>query len=167
MWKLSIPSSKWCRDSIPRLLEHESTPITTRPGIPPFVQNVLASIDKCFISNCFIWQNIEKIIKRPCRTRSVRPPAHLQRKFNPGPWWWSSGQRARLLFRRSEFESRWGLQFFCKIFIEKNENKQKEARVGRFFKIENSLTGCIFGCIKFRHALLRFMQQITQAWTSL
>ena len=47
--------------------------------------------------------------------------------------WWSSGQRARLLLRQSEFESRWGLQFFCKIVIEKNENKQKEAGVGPFF----------------------------------
>ena len=51
-----------------------------------------------------------------------------------GPWWWSSGQRARLLLRWSEFESRWGLQFFCKIVIEKNENKQKEAGVGPFLK---------------------------------
>ena len=29
------PSSIWCRDSNPRLLEHESPPITTRPGLPP------------------------------------------------------------------------------------------------------------------------------------
>ena len=29
----------------------------------------------------------------------------------------------------------WGLQFFCKIVIEKNENKQKEAGVGPFLKI--------------------------------
>ena len=46
--------------------------------------------------------------------------------YEIGPWWWSSGQRARLLLRWSEFESRWGLQFFCKIVIEKNENKQKK-----------------------------------------
>ena len=51
-----------------------------------------------------------------------------------GPWWWSSGQHARLLLRRSEFESHWRLQFFCKIIIEKNENKQKDAGVGPFFK---------------------------------
>ena len=45
-----------------------------------------------------------------------------------GPWWVSSGQRARLLLRQSEFESRWSLQFFCKIEFKKNENKQKEAQ---------------------------------------
>ena len=52
-----------------------------------------------------------------------------------GQWWWSSGQRARLLLRRSEFESRWSLQFlFCKLF-EKNENKQtKMAGDGPFKK---------------------------------
>ena len=37
-----------------------------------------------------------------------------------GPLWWSSGQRARLLLRRSEFNSRCSLQFFCKIVVEKN-----------------------------------------------
>ena len=34
-----------------------------------------------------------------------------------GLQWWSSGQRARLLLRRYEFESGWGLQFFCKMFL--------------------------------------------------
>ena len=29
------PSSIQCRDSNPRPLEHESPPITTRPGLPP------------------------------------------------------------------------------------------------------------------------------------
>ena len=51
-----------------------------------------------------------------------------------GPWWWSSGQHALLLLQQSEFESRWGLQFFCIIVVEKNENKQKEAGVGPFLK---------------------------------
>ena len=47
-----------------------------------------------------------------------------------GPWWWSSGQHARLLLWPSEFESRWRLQFFPKhLCFKKNENKQKEARV--------------------------------------
>ena len=45
-----------------------------------------------------------------------------------------SGQCARLLLRRSEFESRWSLQFFCNIVFEKNENKQKEAGVGPLLK---------------------------------
>ena len=57
-----------------------------------------------------------------------------QNVFIDGLWWWSSSQRARLLLRQSEFESRWGLQFFCKIVTEKNENKQKEAGLGPFKK---------------------------------
>ena len=32
--KMSIPSSIQCRDSNPRPLDHESSPITTRPGLP-------------------------------------------------------------------------------------------------------------------------------------
>ena len=44
-----------------------------------------------------------------------------------GPWWWSSGPC--LLLRRSEFESRWRLQFFSVEFVfQKNENKQKRDR---------------------------------------
>ena len=50
------------------------------------------------------------------------------------PWWWSSGQRARLLLRQSEFDSRCSLQFYCKIVVEKNKNKQKEVGVGPFKK---------------------------------
>ena len=46
------------------------------------------------------------------------------------PLWCSSGQRARLLFQQSEFESRFRLHFFCKMLFEKNENIQKEAGVG-------------------------------------
>ena len=54
-------------------------------------------------------------------------------------WWWSCGQCARLLLWRAEFESCWHLQFFSVNFVlEKNENKQKEAVVGQFFK-NNSL----------------------------
>ena len=42
-----------------------------------------------------------------------------------------SGQSARLLLRRSEFESRWRLQFqfFCKVVFEKNVKKQKRPRL--------------------------------------
>ena len=29
------PSSMWCRDLNPQLLKHESSPITTRPGLLP------------------------------------------------------------------------------------------------------------------------------------
>ena len=48
-----------------------------------------------------------------------------------GPWWWSSGQHACLLLRRSKFESRWCSQFFpVKFLLQKTKNKQKEAGVG-------------------------------------
>ena len=43
--------------------------------------------------------------------------------------------------RRSEFESRWSLQFFCKIVFEKYENKQKEAGVG---PLKNLLIGRLY-----------------------
>ena len=33
--KKSCPSSIWHWDSNPQPLEHESSPITTRPGLPP------------------------------------------------------------------------------------------------------------------------------------
>ena len=57
-------------------------------------------------------------------------------RLTKGQWWWegSSVQHAYLLLGRSEFESRWSLQFFCKIFAEKKEYKQKEAWVGPFFR---------------------------------
>ena len=35
--------------------------------------------------------------------------------------------------RRSEFDSRCSPQFYCKIVVEKNENKHKEAGVGQFY----------------------------------
>ena len=42
------------------------------------------------------------------------------------PWWWLSGQRAHLLFLRSEFESRWSLHFYSvKCVFEKNEINKK------------------------------------------
>ena len=45
-----------------------------------------------------------------------------------GLWWWSSGKSACRLLRRSEFETCWRQQFFCKILFEKNENKPKRCR---------------------------------------
>ena len=41
IWKNVGPSSIWRRDSNPRSLEPESSPITTRPGLPPFRQQLL------------------------------------------------------------------------------------------------------------------------------
>ena len=49
-----------------------------------------------------------------------------------GPWWWSSGQRARPLLRRTEFESCWGLLFLL-LSTEKNENKHKKVGIGPLF----------------------------------
>ena len=49
-----------------------------------------------------------------------------------GPWWWSSGQHARLLLRRTEFESCWGLLFLL-LSTEKNENKHKKVGIGPLF----------------------------------
>ncbi len=49
-----------------------------------------------------------------------------------GPWWWSSGQRAPLLLRRSEFESRWLLILL--LLYEKTKINEKEAGVGLFKK---------------------------------
>ena len=52
------------------------------------------------------------------------------------PWWWSRGQRARLLLWQSEFESRWSRQkFYCKTFFEKNKNKQKRRSLGHFCNV--------------------------------
>ena len=36
------PTNIRCQDSNSRPLEHESPPITTRPGLPPFVSTLLA-----------------------------------------------------------------------------------------------------------------------------
>ena len=47
-------------------------------------------------------------------------------RFGLGPWWWSSGHRARLLHRQSEFESMLtSTVFSVKFVLEKNQNKQK------------------------------------------
>ena len=54
-------------------------------------------------------------------------------------WWWSIGQRARLLFQRSEFQPQWRLQFFSvKFMFQKTENKQKW---GRNWTIQHVLLG--------------------------
>ena len=47
------------------------------------------------------------------------------RNIKSGPWLWSSGQRARLLLRRSEFESAKACRFYVNFLFEKTENKQK------------------------------------------
>ena len=42
MWKMSSPSSMRRRDLNPRTREHQSSPITTRPGLPPIIGSNLA-----------------------------------------------------------------------------------------------------------------------------
>ena len=43
--------------------------------------------------------------------------------------------RSQFLLPRSKFESCWSLHFFCKIVVEKSENKQKETKFGLFKKV--------------------------------
>ena len=50
------------------------------------------------------------------------------------PWWWSSGQRAHLLLRQSEFNSRWSLQIFCKLFLKRTKISKKRPGSAHFFK---------------------------------
>ena len=40
-----------------------------------------------------------------------------------GPWWWSSGQRACLLLRKSKFKFRWSLQFYSLNYLKNLKNK--------------------------------------------
>ena len=40
--KMSCPSSKWSQDSNSQPLEHELSPMTTRPGLPPKMDGCLA-----------------------------------------------------------------------------------------------------------------------------
>ena len=51
MWKMSCPSSTWCRDSNSRPLEHESPPITTGPGFG--VKYVLIELKDCMMETSF------------------------------------------------------------------------------------------------------------------
>ena len=67
--------------------------------------------------------------RRTSTRRQRRLTLQNDNKTDEGPWWRSSGQRARLQLRRSEFDYRYWLQFSVKFVLEKNENKQKEAWV--------------------------------------
>ena len=50
------PSSMWCQDSNSQPMEHESPPITTRPGLPPPWANFFGSVvvKECLKMICFI-----------------------------------------------------------------------------------------------------------------
>ena len=58
-------------------------------------------------SRCLSKPNYFLIIRLPCLHFLFFCNHWVQ-----GPCWWWSGQRARLILLRSEFESRWSLQFF-------------------------------------------------------
>ena len=71
---------------------HELSNITTREGSCPAVS---------LFDNTFM--NMQQYV--------VGVVENFQLLYT-GPLWWSSGQRARLPLQRSEFESRWSLQFY-------------------------------------------------------
>ena len=47
MWKMSCPSILQCRDSNPQPLEHELSPITTWPALPPYFSIVYVRTYLC------------------------------------------------------------------------------------------------------------------------
>ena len=52
--------------------------------------------------------------------------------YLPRPWWWwAFGQRAHLLFPRSEFESCVVYNFHCVKLLEKNKITRKRGRKGQ------------------------------------
>ena len=67
-----------------------------------------------------------------------------------GPWWWSSGHRAHLIFRQSEFKSRRSLQFFCRLEFEKKKINKKEAGVGPLKTILSSDLGQVVSVTDLR-----------------
>ena len=48
--KMLCPFSIWCKDSNPRPLEHESSPVTTRPGLFTLICKAL-NVQNCKIDN--------------------------------------------------------------------------------------------------------------------
>ena len=68
------------------------------------------------------------------------------RLSSPGPWWWFSGQRSRLLLQRSKFEFCWLLLYGT---ARKDENKRKEAGNGPFFKKVYKPIAVVASCITY------------------
>ena len=54
------PSSIRCRDSNSQPLEHESPPITTRPGLPPSPKSTLAQSFSYILALSILWKRIER-----------------------------------------------------------------------------------------------------------
>ena len=57
--------------------------------------------------------------------------------------WWSSGQHARRLLRRSEFESRWCLLFICKICVSKEYLIRCHVTCSNVFKLVHLVEAAI------------------------
>ena len=49
-------------------------------------------------------------------------------KFKVRLWWWSSGQRTRLVLQRSQLKSCWGQQFSVKLFLKRTKITKKRPR---------------------------------------
>ena len=72
-----------------------------------------------------------------------------------GPWWWSSGQCTWLLLRRSEFESRWRLQFFLlNLCLKRTKINKKSPGLDHLFKKRGCLLTCWWVAVwRFRFEL--------------
>ena len=70
---------------------------------------------KYVVSRSMVDDTIQNINQTPkiVRERERTQDDGVQAKYsNDELWWWSSGQRACLHLRRSEFKFRWSKQFF-------------------------------------------------------
>ena len=88
-----------------------------------------------------LWEDNKSHLKS---SKSVASMSSIDVKFNDfgykikekraGRWCWSSGQHACLILLQSEFQSWWGLHFFCTICVWKEQKWIKRAGVGSFKK---------------------------------
>ena len=80
-------------------------------------------------------------------------------------WWWSRGQRARLLFLRYEFESCGNLQFYCKTLLKKNENEGKSGLFGPFKKwMKSGLINWLYASHSMASIIKSKVTQLCVAW---
>ena len=89
-----------------------------KPSRPWFVVDLFAIKFVCFLFNGSVIKKSKIVLKNYLAI------------FKNWSGWWSSGHRACLLFQQFEFNYHRVFIFSAKIGIEKNEHKQKEARVG-------------------------------------
>ena len=67
-----------------------------------------------------------------CRTESLFYCCSIVSNSSLGQWWWSSGQRARHLLRRSEFESCWSIQFYSVNCFKRTKINKKRPGIAHF-----------------------------------